>query len=393
VLAAVAAFVGVIVVSYDLLHGEEAADKPSRLAAVQIQGPEETMFSWNRDRCDDSDFPDLAARAYRNADNGVQLISAHFVNRRFVGPALDDLAHPCRVVMTSGFDADPAKFNDREWLAAPYTLDGRTVYSLVHNEYQGQQHPGRCPSGEYFQCWYNAITLAVSHDGGATFRDARPPPRHLVASVPYRYVPDGGAYGLFSPSNIIRKDDGFYYALMATRQYRRQAFGSCLMRTQQLDDPGSWRAWDGSDFSIALTSPYAPNSSQRVCTPVSPNQIGGMHESLTYNTYLGKHVLVGMSQDVVPGRGLTSGIYYSVSENLTDWSRRKLIAQAVHPSGYACGDRNPILYPSLIDDQSDSRNFETTGQRPFMYFTRFHYRDCVQTANRDLVRVRVRFGA
>jgi hypothetical protein len=292
--------------------------------------------------------------------------------------------------MQSGLDADPARFNDREWLASLYTLDGRTVYSLVHNEYQGNRHPGRCPSGEYFQCWYNAITLAVSRDAGATFRDARPAPRHLVASLPYRYVPDGGAYGIFSPSNIVRRrDDGRYYALVATRRYKRQAFGSCLIRTERLDDPGSWRAWDGSDFSIALTSPYGPNPPDRVCAPVSPQQIGGMHESLTYNIFLAKYMLAGLSQDLVPGRGRITGVYYSVSDDLRSWSPRRLIRAVEFPGSYRCGDTNPILYPSLIDHESTSRNFETTGRRPYLYFTRFHYRDCVQTLNRDLVRVRL----
>ena len=49
---------------------------------------------------------------------------------------------------------------------------------------------------------------------GRTFTHAAPP-RHLVASVPYRYEPDAGPYGLFQPSNIVRRpEDGYYYALI-----------------------------------------------------------------------------------------------------------------------------------------------------------------------------------
>jgi hypothetical protein len=117
-----------------------------------------------------------------------------------------------------------------------------------------------------------------------------------------------------------------------------------------------------------------------------------MHESLTYNTYL-QYLLVGLSQDTLPGgRGRTSGIYYSVSDDLKEWSRRKLIREVEFPGVFQCGDRNPILYPSLLDHDSSSRNFETTGRRSYLYFTRLHYRDCVQTLNRDLVRVRVEFS-
>lgn len=395
VLGVIALFAGVIVVSYDLLHGG-SVDKPSRLKPVLVEGPEETVFSWARDRCSDEDIPDLPARAFRDEAGRVQLIAAHYVTRRFVGPSLDRLSHPCAVTMASGQDANPAAFNDREWLAAPYTLDGRTVYALVHDEYQGHRRPNRCLSGRYQNCWYNAVTLAVSRDGGRTFSDARPPPANLVASVPYRYVPDSGPYGIFNPSNIVRNTgDGYYYAIVKAEQHEQQQLGSCLMRTKRLDDPGSWRAWDGSDFTIEFVDPYRGASgpaSDHVCEPLPVSKIGTMHESLTYNTYLGKWLLVGIAADEVAGRGRAVwGIYYSTSDDLTSWSRRKLIREIETTWTYRCGDSNPILYPSVLDEHSSSRNFETTGQRPYMYFTRFHYRDCVQSLNRDLVRVRLDF--
>jgi hypothetical protein len=297
--------------------------------------------------------------------------------------------------MTSGRDANPASFNDREWIAAPYTPDGRTIYALIHNEYQGNQHPGQCPSGEYFQCWYNALTLAISRDGGLSYQDARPPPRHLVASIPYRYKPDSGSNGVFSPSNIVRKDDGHFYALARVARERQQQHGSCLLRTDDLSDPQSWRAWGGSDFDVAFANPYGPMPGgpvDHICEPVSRNEIDVMHESLTYNTYLDKYLLVGLSASTVPRRGTTWGIHYSVSDDLIDWSPRKLIREAELPWTYECGDSSPILYPSILDPESGSRNFETSGRRPYLYFTRFHYRDCVQTLNRDLIRVQVEFS-
>jgi len=395
VLAMIGLFVAVIVVSFELLHGDRARERASSLEPVQLLGSEERVFNWARDRCSDDDIPDLPARAFRDSTGRVQLISSTFVNRRFVGSSLNRMAHQCRVTMASGNQPDPQLFNDREWLAAPYTIDGRTIFALVHNEYQGQQHPGRCPSNDYFQCWYNAVTLAVSYNSGNSFRDARPPPGHLVASAPYRYRPDGGTYGVFSPSNIVRKDDGYYYTLVATRRYRQQPLGACLLRTNTLADPSSWRAWNGSGFRVAMVSPYRPqlrSVSDRVCEPVSAQEIGGMHESLTYNTYLGKYLLVGVSADRIPGRrGLVYGIYYSASEDLIDWTQRKLIREAELPWTYECGDGGPVLYPSVLDPGSRSRNFETTGRRPYLYFTRNHYRNCTQTLNRDLIRVQVEF--
>ena len=389
-------FVAAILVSYNILH-EDEVDKPSTLEPVRIEGPEETVFSWARDRCEDEDIPDLPARAFRDEAGRVNLISSHFVNRRFVGPSLDRVSHPCAVTMASGEDPDPAKFNDREWLAAPYTLDGRTVYALVHDEYQGHRRPARCLSGEYQKCWYNAVTLSVSRDGGRSFSDARPPPDHLVASAPYRYQPDSGPYGIFTPSNIVRsEDDGYYYTIVRAEDREQQPLGSCLLRTKRLDDPRSWRAWDGSGFDVAFADPYrgVPGGpADHVCAPLAMPEIATMHESLTYNTYLDKYLLVGIAGDALPGRpGTTWGIYYSVSDDLVNWSRRKLIREIEAVWTYECGDSNPILYPSVLDPESTSRNFETTGQRPYLYFTRFHYRNCVQTLNRDLVRVRLSFS-
>ena len=169
------------------------------------------------------DIPDLPARAFSDEAGRVQLIAAHFVNRQFVGHEPEPLEPSVRRHDGLRHGRDPARFNDREWLAAPYTQDGRTVYALVHNEYQGHQHPGRCPSGDLPECWYNAITLAVSRDGGSTFRDARPPPAASGRGVPYRYVPDAGPYGFFGPSNIVRKDDGYYYAIVRAAKHRTAA--------------------------------------------------------------------------------------------------------------------------------------------------------------------------
>jgi len=394
-LGALALFAFVLILSVELLHQDERPGGPSPLSPVQITGAEETVFSWRHDACEPRDIPDLPARAFRNARGDVQLIAPHYINRRFTGPDLRQLRHPCPPVMTSGYDPDPAAYNDREWIAAPFSPDGRTVYALVHNEYQGNQHPGRCSSGQYQRCWYNSITLAVSRDGGRTFTDAAPPPGHLVASSPYPYEPDSGPYGLFSPSNIVfNKGDDYYYALLRAEDYGAQQIGVCLIRTHTLSDPTSWRAWDGSAFRTSFVNPYAAGDISpraHVCRPVAPNEIVNMNQSLTFNTYLDKWLLVGVSQDTVPGRGPVSGVFYSTSDDLIDWSRRRLIRETELGWTYKCGDPNPVSYPSVIDPDSPSRNFDTSGRSPYLYFTRFHYSNCTQNLNRDLVRVPIRF--
>ena len=42
-----------------------------------ISGPEEMVFDWTTDRCEDGNIPDIAARAFRDADGQVQLTIGH----------------------------------------------------------------------------------------------------------------------------------------------------------------------------------------------------------------------------------------------------------------------------------------------------------------------------
>jgi len=384
-----ALFVVAAVISYQALH-DDATSTKSDLPPLEIVGSEQRVFDWSTQACSASplDIPDAPARAFRDANGRVHLIASHFITRAETGPALDSVQHDCRRVMGSDFDGDPARFSDREWLTAPYTDDGRVVYALVHNEYQGDKHPGRCPSGVYERCWYNAITLARSGDGGRTFTQ-KAPPQHLVASIPYPYKPDAGPIGLFHPSNIVYRDaDQHYYALIQAEQFSAQRRGTCVIRTHRLDEPSAWRAWDGRSFSVSFANPYRDDvsPSRHVCAPVSFDQIGSGTNSLTFNTYLDKYVLVSAAGFPRPG------FYYSTSDDLIEWAPRRLIREAEQVFTYECGDSNPVAYPSLLDPDSPSRNFETTGRRPWLYFTRFHFIDCKNNPNRDLVRIRVRFS-
>jgi hypothetical protein len=364
-------------------------------SSVKIAGLEETVFDWSRSACEPADIPDIPARAFRDSQGRVQLIASHYVNRRMVGPDLNHLTHDCAVIMPSHYEPNPAMFNDREWIHSTYTPDGTRIFALVHNEYQGHTHPGQCPSGEYTGCWYNAVTLAVSTDGGASY-DHVPPPAHLVASIPYPYEPDSGPAGIFQPSNIVRNDtDGYYYALLRVQRYGAQPQGTCVMRTTDLADPKSWRAWDGSAFNVRFIDPYlGPDVSPggHVCQPVSYGEIQLMVESLTFNTYLNKYFLVGTTEGWGRVGERVSGIYYATSEDLIHWTPRKLIMEVESRQTYRCGDPNPVAYPSILDPDSTSRNFETAGKEAYLYFTRSNYQSCQQTFDRDLVRIPIEFS-
>ncbi|HEX5994574.1 MAG TPA: hypothetical protein VFY84_05470 [Jiangellales bacterium] len=383
---------GITVPASTSAQGPAEAVNP-RLVAV---GQTETVFDWTRDRCDAEDIPDLGARAYRGVDGQVTLVASHHEPRRFISASLDDVTRDCAVVVASELHGDPSRYTDRSWLAAPYTEDGQTVYALVHNEYHGHQHPGMCPQGAYEPCWYNAVTAYVSTDGGRTFAPAAPPPGHLVASAPQPFEAGAGPYGVFEPSNIIKHSDGMYYAFLRVVEARTQAQRICLIRTATLDDPASWRAWDGDDFGARFVDPYldpAGASSARPCAGLDINRLGVMNSSITFNTYLQRYVMVGVTASSVGGREVW-GVHYSFSSNLIDWQIRRLLFEVELPWSYAPGDDNVYLYPVLLDPASDSRNFETTGERSYLYLTRFNTReagDRLDTLDRDLVRIPVRF--
>lgn len=363
--------------------------------AVKITRPEEIVFDWSQDACEPGDIPDTPARAFRDAQGGVQLVASHYVNRRMLGPDLNHLARDCTVIMPSHYDPDPAKFDDREWIHSIYTPDGTTIFALLHNEYQGNTHPGQCPSGEYLECWHNAITLAISTNGGISFEHA-PSPNHLVASIPYRYAPNFEPVGIFQPSNIVRNDaDGYYYALLRVQQYQAQPKGTCVMRTADLADPKSWRAWDGVGFNTRFVNPYLELGGSQpsyVCRPVSYEEIQLMVESLTFNTYFDRFLLVGTAVAQDADGELFSGIYYSLSDDLIHWTPRKLIRKVESRDTYRCGNPDPVSYPSILDPGSTSRNFETTGKQAYLYFTRHNYESCQETPDRDLVRVPIEFS-
>ena len=528
-------------------------DTPS--GEVKIIGPEEVVFDWTRDRCDMLDVPDLPARAFRDMDGKVQLLASHYVSRRMVGDTLNSVKRECAVVMNSDYDPEPSKFNYKEWIGSVYTVDGNTIYALVHNEYQGDiagrwnaekdffswrsryftsmqgynnwnylewdgtgyknmtydpqekywegshkfcrigpswAHPDvhsparkwvspitgdisitgkaydldpkcgdgvvvkilkgntelwnktisngdakgcdfdlkvsvkkgdaiyfkveqrntsdcdstyfnptitavscRCQSGDYFKCWYNAITFAKSTDKGRTYTHVEAP-NHLVASVPYQYEADTGPWGIFEPSNIIyNPKDGYYYVMLHLEKRFLQQWGISVMRTKTLDNPTSWRAWDGNDFKVRLINPYTePNAdpSKHICQPVSCDNIENLHSSLTFNTYFNKFLLVGESSLWDPNqRKIVHGFYYSLSDDLIHWSLRRLIMEAKLP--WTPDLPGEILhYPSLIDPNDTSRNFEMTGRRPYLYYTRWHSsKPANQGHDRDLIRVPIQF--
>lgn len=371
-------------------------------------GPPEDVMLWRRDSCRASggwDLPDVQARAYRRLDGTLLLYSGNApASYAMAGGSFDTLRRRCEPVHVSGDDPRAHTFANQEWLLGVYR-EGALVHGLMHNEYHDPAarncRPGdTTPSNP---CWYNAITQVVSEDDGLTFR-ARNAPERVAAALPFPWDPGKGVgrpgsapspHGYFTPSNIVPGGDGYYYSLFFSIPDPEQpgARGVCLMRTATLGDPASWRAWDGRAFQLTMNSPYARDGSpaptgQPPCAFVDQRTIGDLHGSLTYNEYLGRWLLAGSTVQMID-RQPACGFYFSTSADLLEWTRPQLLlpAKLPHPPCAAPGDPNgSLIYPSLIDHEDTSPNFENTGQTPRLYYVRWN-----QGLNRDLLRAPVRF--
>lgn len=359
---------------------------------IVVTGPEEVVFDWTTDQCEPEHIPDIAARAYRDAAGEVHLTIGHWNTYSMVGPNLNELTSDCGTVqMSSDFDPDPAQFNDSEWMGAPFTFDGETIYAVVHNEYRGDTHtgarPGQCPSGQRLPCLDTSFTMAVSTDGGDSFTDIAPPPNHLIASLPYEYIDDSVPSGIRQPSDIIEGPDGFFYLFGNVSDQPAERQWVCAMRTDDLADPSSWRFWDGDEFAGVWKNPYLetvdPDADK--CAPLAFPQLGGgINESIVFDEALGQYVMVGASDS--PGAGGADwGFYYSTSPDLVNWSARQLLIDL--PINPAVGDPDNDTvhaYPAIIDPDSPSLNFSTSDGQMYFYVSRFNFGG--NSLDRDLLR-------
>ena len=355
-------------------------------------GPKEVVFDWTTDRCEDLDLPDGPARAVRMEDGEIVLFAGdaptYYVSR---GPDFNTLQRVCDPpALVSADSPTPETYENWEWIWAAYR-EGTSIHALIHNEFHDAVAP-TCKVGDPSPanpCWYNSITYAVSTDGGHSFSKPGGPahvvaPAHEVWTPPATPQPHGfvSLIGYHGPGNIVRGPDDYYYALilLTPSQYDASTV-RCLMRTDTLNDPASWRAWDGTGFNDHMESPYVTgNPAVPTCAPLN---VGGA--SLTYNSYLGQYMAVDNGGD-------PCGIYLWLSPDLIHWGRPQLITQA---RWWGCENvsQTPLepgwaQYTAIIDHADPTPNFERPGRTPYLYYTRFNEGGGL---DRDLVRVPLKF--
>ncbi|CAM3055828.1 Uncharacterised protein [Legionella steigerwaltii] len=365
---------------------------------IKISGPREVVYSYKKDHCSEMDIPDTPAMAFKDAEGMVHLFNGFSGSYMSVGKTLNEVKRDCSQPFTNEVKPiagnTPDSFDNWKWFRSPWTYDGKTIYSLIHNEFHGWEQPQQyCPSGKENPCLYPNVTVGKSTDSGKTFHTERVNGQVRLGLVsPYPYVLNAKKQGgIRASTNIISANTNgktYYYLLASNRGAPGQAQkgGTCLYRSDDVSKPGRWRAWNGKDFSVVVNAtPYRDKTidpTQHLCTPV----FSAPPSSWTYNTLLKQYVAtVGIRE----GGSLFFG--YVTSPDMINWSQPQKIMKTTFTEFHASHRGSGVVgqtYPSILDPQSPGLNFEYSGQTPYLYFTRFNPKVKGGTwHNRDLMRV------
>jgi len=348
-----------------------------------LEGTRTTIFESPQDSCNANDVPDAMSRAFRDYTGTVHFSSASSELFQSLGPTLETVQHSCEHAFDSANDSNPADFNDEEWLDSFYTFDGRTIASLAHTEYHGWAIQGECNvqgNNQYSACEYDSDTYHVSTDGGYHFRTPKPP-TNFLAGFPYEYEIDDGPMGYSVDTNII-EFGGWYYAVATDVSWPPNCSGQsgpnrCLvpdggapLRTQNVFDPGSWRSWNGADFSVSFADPYlspVSHPEEHIYVPV-PYMI----YVNAINVFQSANIVVATLWDYWDSALGTPGLYLTTSTDLIHWTKPTLVVtrnelMADDPKGNWL-----YVYFSLIDPAAPDLNFSIVGNEPYLYFVRLN---------------------
>jgi hypothetical protein len=370
-----------------LIPSLKASALEAPLAVLTLTGPPETVFASPKNACDGYDVPDTSPRFYRDAEGEIVLFGMHFRNRAMRGKDFSSLKLDCHVVLDSGFNADPAAYDDRSWISSTWTFDGRTVHALIHHEYRADDHQGQCsvPKADALACWYNSVTAVASFDRGRNFK--KPDKPRLVASSPFKQdVEQSRHRGFFNPSNIIT-DAGYFYFFATTTGWDGQENGVCLFRSADIADPSAWRAYDGEHFSIRYPDPYQERIPPlKPCKTLDPFPVGV--GSVTRHKASGQWIAVFQVEDS-PGFA-KPGFYYAASRNLLTWTAPTLLVEGKTLYGNPCTSGGRLLaYPALVDHEARSRNFDETGDHAYFYSVTLKTKGCDVLPERILTRRKI----
>jgi len=368
------------------------------MIAATFDGDRSVVFESPKDSCNDNDIPDSMARAFRDFNGTVHLMAASSELFQNLGPTLEDVRHNCAPAFISAGDPNPSHYNDQFWLSSFYTFDGLKIAALSHTEYHGWTHPGECNTTNLGECEYDSDTYHLSTDGGYNY-DSFPASGNFVAGVPYKYAVDGGPTG-FSVDTPIIHYRGWFYAVTTSYTWPPNCTadsvptpclinGGAPIRTRDVFDPSSWRAWSGQDFSVSFADPYTkrisdPQAHVYAAVPYMSyiyaiNIFRQRHDAASWDVEDFDHaeefqkgdIVFATLWDVYDNLLGPQGLYFSTTTDLVHWTRPTLVVTQQEllshdpPESY-------YAYFSVLDPHAPDRNFTIVGERAYLYYTRLN---------------------
>ncbi len=342
---------------------------PADALELRIDGPETVLFDQRTDACDVHHHPDAPARAFRNNEGRMVLFAPNFHNRAHEGANLRSLSRDCALRFKAANSPEPERLDDRSWLHAFHTEDGRSVFALASASFIPYRHGTACEAGDHrTDCWFNGIVALSSDDGGRSFEYMAPPPRHTVFPPPAPYRPDvADPPGFITATNIV-PHEGHLYSIVWQRGATREKLRNCLVRAPD-DDPTRWSILAAGEFVPAASfsaTGWTIHSTE--CDRVGPRGLSSIR-GLVVHEPSGTFVAVYQHRRRDAEGNLSHGIFYSTSDDMRDWSMPQLLMQARLRPDAGEGD-SYVSYPSVIDDRSPDRNFATIGDRADLLFVR-----------------------
>eukprot|EP01084_Bolivina_argentea_P234223 394316_1 len=367
--------------------------------SANVTSSPEIVYNWTSQHCPNGvapyqwDVPDAPVRAYKqNSKNITWLLASVNLGSRANFELNEDLTisqanHSCDVYYNSTNNHNVSMFSDREWIYAPYIMpNSDTVYSLVHQEFHGWSDvpPDQQCTDPFPACWYNVLTTVISNDGGLSWKYILPPPKHLSAALPYKYFYNQPMFGWRSPSNILfNSKDKYYYATTTTAAYSLQKGGTTVMRTNDLSVPSSWKCYNGTskqfDVEIGI-DPYTAKNyiiEDHICTIVT----NASYPTLLWSEYYNKFMMVAQEH------GQAQGFSFTLSDNFINWDEWSLIRK-----GYHNNQTYHEIYPSFIDPNCNSLNYDCVGKNGYLYWVVARGKiNGTDTIVRDIYRQHVEF--
>ena len=416
----VAMFIPAVVIAAGFgCGGGSASTSPPQsktIAQIQVTGQPVIVFDHTKDQQQQYNIPDEQITAWREADGTVNLVIPHYEAYRMRGPDLLHLTIDPNEIYSSSQSASQITedlYNYHHWLSGPYSLDGKTFYSLAHSEWYACLLNTNCDQvganglGAAANSWANTINSFVSSDGGASWQLNTVNGNHVVAKTAYYwtgsvaladeiYLQALNHSGMFQPTRVV-KEGSYYYAIayyihrdftqinpaMGVYQAPVDKEGYALLRTSDFTNPNGWEAWSGAN--------YAPLSNLNIGVFL-PQQNGSVLNAappqLIFDTNAQCYILIHTLY------GGHNAVYHMTTKSLANpsWSQSTPIlgtAQLVTDPGGPLQGFNDANYPSILDNSSTGFNFEFTSGAPLLFWSTFPAQYGGNNLGRDIYQVQL----